>query len=1077
MPAALAALQRSAGNAAVVGAVQRLASGSGPPPPLRRSPATDPRFQAVKKQIAGKGAAARAHPPPAAEAKKAADAAVAPGNDKEAQAKAAQAATMATAKQGGFDKAAFVAAVNAAIAAQAPKTLDEADSFGSSGKADAVKGQVAGQVGAGKAASAKDIADKTAAAPDPSKAKDKPVTPLEESKPPDLGTVQAGSGMPAKAPAEQTDFRGPKVETDQKMADAGVTQEQLANGNEPQFTDALTAKKEGERDSATAPATVRSVEDAKLAQATQAAQQTGKSGLEAMAGAKKGALARGSGTKSAAKAKDEAARAQVATDIKGIFDSTKVDVDGILSGLDTAVAAKFDAGEKAARAAFTADHQARMKRYKDERYSGLSGAARWLKDAVMSLPPEANQIFVEAKKGYVDAMTRVISDVADFIGVELTRAKQRIAKGQADIQAYVAKQPKDLQKVAKDTAGQLAAQFQQLESDVDNKQNGLVDDLAAKYVEASNAVDEEIKAAQEANKGLWDKAKEAVAGAIETVLKLKDMLLGVLARAAGAIEKIIKDPIAFLGNLVNAVKTGVMNFAANIVEHLKKGLQSWLLGALGEAGIELPDKLDLKGIIKLVLSILGLTWPAIRARIVKHVPEKVMGAVEKGVAFISLVLSEGIGGLWTFVAEKLSDLKERVMTEIKDFVITKIVKAGITWLISMLNPAAAFIKACKMIYDVVMFFVEKAAQIKEFVDSVLDSVESIANGGVGAVAGLIEKTLAKMLPVLLGFLASLLGLGGISEKIKSVLATIQKPVMSVVDKLVAGAVKFGKSMMAKLGMGKEKDDDSSAAGAVKEEAHRRVVQASASATDVAAVRAIVTDVATQLRPQGLKSLVLAPSSTEGEYDIVATASPPTNAGKVVDYTKKAKRGADVSAAATIRYEQPPDLSSLGLPRAAAKDADGKVLYNSDGSVKMVPMAGPSAAHAGSLVSPSATDPNALDVLSLSGKTLRKRGTNVSHAEFHAANFAADFKAGSTVVSISMTLFGKWPCPDCVGSLKALKARLKGRNADVTCSIDLSNVKKAEYWDSGAALEAALTAAGWTATGIDPAAKPKALSVT
>ena len=114
----------------------------------------------------------------------------------------------------------------------------------------------------------------------------------------------------------------------------------------------------------------------------------------------------------------------------------------------------------------------------------------------------------------------------------------------------------------------------------------------------------------------------------------------------------------------------------------------------------------------------------------------------------------------------------------------------------MLNPAAAFIKACKMIYDVVMFFVEKGSQIKEFVDSVLDSVESIAGGGVGAVAGLIEKTLAKTLPLVLGFLASLLGLGGISEKIKTILETVQKPIMSVVDKVIGTAVKYGKKFIS-----------------------------------------------------------------------------------------------------------------------------------------------------------------------------------------------------------------------------------------------------------------------------------------
>jgi hypothetical protein len=109
-----------------------------------------------------------------------------------------------------------------------------------------------------------------------------------------------------------------------------------------------------------------------------------------------------------------------------------------------------------------------------------------------------------------------------------------------------------------------------------------------------------------------------------------------------------------------------------------------------------------------------------------------------------------------------------------------------------------------MIYDVVMFFVEKADQIKEFVDAVLDSVESIVGGGVGAVASKIENTLAKMLPVLIGFLASLLGLGGISEKVKKVIETVQKPINKAVDWVVGKAVSYGKRFLGFAGkMGKK----------------------------------------------------------------------------------------------------------------------------------------------------------------------------------------------------------------------------------------------------------------------------------
>jgi ribosomal protein S26 len=176
----------------------------------------------------------------------------------------------------------------------------------------------------------------------------------------------------------------------------------------------------------------------------------------------------------------------------------------------------------------------------------------------------------------------------------------------------------------------------------------------------------------------------------------------------------------------------------------------------------------------------------------------VLAALEKTVAVVGILVTEGLPGLWKWVLEKVGDIKEMVLGQIKDFVVDKIVKAGLTWIISLLNPAAAFIKACKAIYDIVMFFVDKAAQIKEFVDTVLDSIESIAKGGVGAVAGLIEKALAKAVPLVLGMLASLLGLGGISEKIKNIIEKVSAPVNKVIDSVVGTVVKAGKGFLAKF---------------------------------------------------------------------------------------------------------------------------------------------------------------------------------------------------------------------------------------------------------------------------------------
>ncbi|MCR8691618.1 hypothetical protein NWP13_03640 [Rhodococcus pyridinivorans] len=816
-------LQSAAGNRAVAALVaQRLDAGPAqggcvapPVEPVPADPRKDPQWVHAKHEIEAKADATKAHPPASKEVGEAQNAAVAPPDDKEAQAKAAHTGKMDAAKPGGFDKAAFIAAVKAAVAAKSPKNLDEADKFAQSGKADQVKNEVMGKVTSGKQASAREIKDTTDATPDTSTAKDKPVTPLQP--PPSPTTPPPPNPQllaPKPAPDEQTRLGADSCATAHKMADAGVTEEQLAKSNEPEFTGALAAKKTAEEHDANAPAAVREKEGQVIADATADADATAKTGLSAMTAAKGSALQTAGAGKQATKSADEGERSRITGEIKKIFDKTKADVEGILTGLDKTVSERFEEGERKAKEAFVADHQARMAAYKAKRYGGPGGSALWLKDLFLDMPPEANALFLESKKLYESRMEDVIGGIADLVGSELARAKARVSEGRAQVQKFVAEQPEALQKLAGAAAKEIGSQFDDLEKSVDEKQESLVDDLAEKYVEARNAVDEEIKKLQAENKGLAGQAAEAIGGAIETVKKLKDMLLGVFTRAANAVEKIIKDPMDFLGKFVNAVKTGIQNFMSNILTHLKKGLQGWLFGTLADAGIEIPEKFDLKGIIGLLLSLLGLTWASIRTRIVKAVGEKAMNAIEKGVDFVKMILTEGIPGLWKFIAQKISDLKEQVMSRIRDFVITKVIMAGVTWLISLLNPAAAFIKACKMIYDAVMWFVDNAQRLKDFVDSVLDSVESIAAGGVGKVAALIEATLSKTVPMLISGLASLLGLGGIADKVKSILEKVQTPVAKAVDWLIAKAVKYGKKFFDRL----KKSEVGKAAAGVKAKA-------------------------------------------------------------------------------------------------------------------------------------------------------------------------------------------------------------------------------------------------------------------
>jgi len=918
-------LQERHGNAYVARLVQRAAALADAPPAQKLEPEQDAKFVAVEKKIGITAHGEKKHDSAKSKAAEAQAAAHGPADDVASQADAAQVEKMAQAKPGEFDKKAFIEAVKKAVDAAAPKNLSEAADFKDSGKAGQVKGQVAGLVTNNKQQSEASIKQASSEAPDSSKAKPKQVKPFVDEKaggpPGDAGAAQA---IPSSKPASETSMDAGPAEVNQQMAQADVSEQQLKDSNEPQFNDALDAKKKAEDNSKQAPQDYRATETEVLAKAGGDAKGTAGAALNGMHATRASALASVTGHKSGAKAQDEAKRAEVAAKIETIFGQTRTEVTAILSGLDQKVNAAFDSGEKAAREQFENYVDQQMSAYKDKRYSGLLGKGRWLKDKLMGMPSEVNAFYQEGRNRYLKQMEVVIGNVADIVGGELGRARARIAQGRQQVKDFVASQPKALQQVAKAAEQQIGGKFDQLDSDVNSKQEGLVQTLADKYVAARDSLDQRIDELKAQNKGLVDAVKDAIGGVIQTIMHLKDMLLNVLSKAAGVIGDIIRAPIKFLGNLVGAIKQGLGQFVSNIGTHLKKGLMGWLFGTLGDAGITLPDSFDLKGIVSLVLQILGLTYDNIRAIAVKIAGEKVVAAVEGTVKFFTTLAKEGAAGLWEWIKEKIDEIniKDVVIGAIKDFVITRIIMAGVQWLIGLLNPAAAFIKACKMIYDVIMFFIERGSQIMEFVNSILDSVGAIVAGNIGAAANLVENSLAKILPLAISFLASLLGVGGIAEKIKeiidkirapinklvsSVLGVVLKPIKSLYEKgakFVKGVVDKGKALGQKAigkvkGMfgGDKSAGDTDASARVKAKAHEEMAALTKQPfASVAQLHTAVGEVLKRLRPEGLKDLRLEPKEgAAGKYNVLAAASPETK----VSEAEVSAGGADETGALAV----------------------------------------------------------------------------------------------------------------------------------------------------------------------------------
>jgi hypothetical protein len=285
---------------------------------------------------------------------------------------------------------------------------------------------------------------------------------------------------------------------------------------------------------------------------------------------------------------------------------------------------------------------------------------------------------------------------------------------------------------------------------------------------------------------------------------VKPGAMAYVKRTGAALRSILRNPLPFVGNLVKAAKLGFQQFGGRFLTHLKAGLLNWLTGSL--PGVYIPKALTLPELGKLAISVLGVSWAQIRAKIVKALGPKgeaIMKGLETAFDIVKTLVTGGPAAAWELIKDKLATLKDTIIDGIIGFVRDTIIQKAIPKLIAMFIPGAGFISAIISIYDTVMVFVQKISKIIQVVTAFIDSIVSIAGGAIGAAANRVESILANLLSLAISFLAGFVGLGKVSDKIMGVIGKVRATVDKALDAAIKWIVSRAKAIIDKLFGGKE----------------------------------------------------------------------------------------------------------------------------------------------------------------------------------------------------------------------------------------------------------------------------------
>ena len=416
-------------------------------------------------------------------------------------------------------------------------------------------------------------------------------------------------------------------------------------------------------------------------------------------------------------------------------------------------------------------------------------------------------VFVREKAKFLAAMDEVLHEIAGIIATQLNAAIKRIQQGRTEAERFFRSLSTEQQKLSQDAMDMFRAQYADLEASVDDKQAELVSSLVASYKENVDSLRATFdKLEEEASKNFLEKAADFVVGIAKAVYNLGKLLLSIVSRIAGMIDEILAHPIRFLENLAAGIKQGFATFIGNFDTYLLKGFFDWLRGSVGSMRITLPEQFDEKGLFGLATQLIGLNVQTFKEVVIRKLGaggERIVAALEKGEEILGeatelfrILKTEGLGGLWTHLKEMILRHLSETFNRIKETVLYETIKKALMFIASLFTPVGAFIKAVQLLYAGLKFLMDNIERIAMLVNAFLDSLELAVKGDTGSIANKIITVLSTFIVIGIDFLAKLLNLGNLADKVRKIIQALRAPVIRamewLVDKLIKPALEAAK---------------------------------------------------------------------------------------------------------------------------------------------------------------------------------------------------------------------------------------------------------------------------------------------
>jgi Domain of unknown function (DUF4157) len=298
----------------------------------------------------------------------------------------------------------------------------------------------------------------------------------------------------------------------------------------------------------------------------------------------------------------------------------------------------------------------------------------------------------------------------------------------------------------------------------------------------------------------------ALKGTFDLILRTfnipKDLAVTVAEKAYAAWDVVVKKPLEFIKNTVRALGHGFKLLWNNIIDHLEFGIKGWLLGSIADKDIQFPnDWTKPREVFGFVMDLLGLS--------VSHIFDLLKTRINPRLVTKAQTWITRFQGAWNWITSMIDTSKspaenaKGVMDKAKDFgksILTGVVEwvsAKVAEELAILAAAAAasgglseVVDIARRIYKAMVSAKRWAGQILQMANETLDDISAIASGAVEKAGVKFKDIMHRGMPVVIGFLADQVGLGGVGPAMRNIVdklrAKVDEAVLWLIDKAKAG---------------------------------------------------------------------------------------------------------------------------------------------------------------------------------------------------------------------------------------------------------------------------------------------------